>query len=33
MYYIGPEPHEKMIGYRVKDPTGCMQQEGKIGST
>ena len=33
MYYIGLDVHEKMISYCVKDAAGCVQQEGKIGST
>jgi hypothetical protein len=33
MYYIGLEVHKKMISFCVKDAAGCVQQEGKIGST
>ena len=33
MYYIGLDVHKKTISYCVKDVAGCVQQEGKIGST
>jgi hypothetical protein len=33
MYYIGLDVHKKTISYCVKDVSGRMQQEGKIGST
>ena len=33
MYYIGLDVHKKTISYCVKDAAGCVQQEGKIGST
>ena len=32
MYYIGLDDH-KTISYRVKDVSGRIQQEGKVGST
>ena len=33
MYYIGLDVHKKTISYCVKDVSGRIQQEGKIGST
>src|SRR3974377_1418374 len=33
MYYIGLDVHKKTISYCVKDATGCVLREGKIGST
>ena len=33
MYYIGLDVHKKTISYCVKDAAGCVQQEGRIGST
>jgi hypothetical protein len=33
MNYIGLDVHKKTIGYCVKDASGRIQQEGKIGST
>ncbi|HZD48608.1 MAG TPA: hypothetical protein VE178_07665, partial [Silvibacterium sp.] len=33
MYFIGLDVHKKTISYCVKDATGCVHQEGKIGST
>jgi transposase len=33
MYYIGLDVHKKTISFCVKDAAGCVQQEGKIGST
>jgi transposase len=33
MYYIGLDVHKKTISYCVKDATGQIHQEGKIGST
>jgi hypothetical protein len=33
MYYIGLDVHKKTISYCVKDASGQVQQEGKIGST
>jgi hypothetical protein len=33
MYYIGLDVHKKKISYCVKDATGCVYGEGKIGST
>jgi len=33
MYYIGLDVHKKTISYCVKDAAGCVQSEGKIGST
>ena len=33
MYYIGLDVHKKTISYCVKDAAGCVQQEGKIGSS
>ena len=33
MYYIGLDVHKKTISYHVKDVSGRIQQEGKIGST
>jgi transposase len=33
MYFIGLDVHKKTISYCVKDAAGCVQQEGKIGST
>ena len=32
MYYIGLDVHKKTISYCVKDATGCVHREGKIGS-
>ena len=33
MYYIGMDVHKKTISYCVKDATGHVRREGKIGST
>jgi hypothetical protein len=33
MYYIGLDVHKKTISYCVKDASGRIQQEGKVGST
>jgi transposase len=33
MYSIGLDIHKKMISYCVKDATGQIHREGKIGST
>src|SRR5258706_16447956 len=33
MNYIGLDVHKKTISYCVKDASGRIQQEGKIGST
>jgi len=33
MYYIGLDVHKKTISYCVKDATGHVRREGKIGST
>ena len=33
MNYIGLDVHKKTISYSVKDVSGRVQQEGKIGST
>jgi transposase len=33
MYYIGLDVHKKTISYCVKDVSGRVQQEGKVGST
>jgi len=33
MYYIGLDVHEKTISYCVRDAAGCVNHEGKIGST
>ena len=33
MYYIGLDIHEKTISYCVKDASGQIHREGKIGST
>ena len=33
MYYIGLDIHKKTISYCVKDVSGRIQQEGKVGST
>ncbi len=33
MYYIGLDVHKKTISYCVKDVSGQIQQEGKVGST
>jgi hypothetical protein len=33
MYYIGLDVHKKTISYCVKDASGQIQQEGKVGST
>src|SRR5271156_315906 len=33
MYYIGLDVHKKTISYCVKDVSGRIQQEGKIGAT
>jgi transposase len=33
MYYIGLDVHEKTISYCVKDVSGRIQREGKVGST
>ncbi|HTF66539.1 MAG TPA: hypothetical protein VK638_28035 [Edaphobacter sp.] len=31
MYYIGLDVHKKRISYCVKDVSGRVQQEGKVG--
>ena len=33
MYYIGLDVHKKTISYCVKDASGQVRQEGKIGAT
>ena len=33
MYYIGLDVHKKTISYSVKDASGCVCQEGKVGAT
>jgi hypothetical protein len=33
MYYIGLDVHKKTISYCVKDASGQVHQEGKIGTT
>ena len=33
MYYIGLDVHKKTISYCVKDASGRIHQEGKIGAT
>ena len=33
MYYIGLDVHKKTISYCVKDGSGQVHQEGKIGAT
>jgi transposase len=33
MYYIGLDVHKKTISFCVKNAAGCVDQEGKIGST
>jgi len=33
MYYIGLDVHKKTISYCVKDASGQVHQEGKIGAT
>jgi transposase len=33
MYFIGLDVHKKTISYCVKDAAGCVQGQGKIGST
>jgi transposase len=33
MNYIGLDVHKKTISYCVKDVSGRIQQEGKVGST
>ena len=33
MYYIGLDVHKKTISYCVKDASGKVHQEGKIGAT
>src|SRR5207248_7189178 len=33
MYYIGLDVHEKTISYCVKDASGQVHQEGKVGAT
>jgi hypothetical protein len=33
MYYIGLDIHKKTISYCVKDASGQIHREGKIGST
>jgi hypothetical protein len=33
MNYIGLDVHKKTISYCVKDVSGQIQQEGKVGST
>jgi hypothetical protein len=32
MYYIGLDVHKKTISYCVKDVSGQIQEEGKVGS-
>src|SRR5215831_5966391 len=33
MYYVGLDVHKKTISYCVKDASGRVHQEGKIGAT
>src|SRR5207245_11265376 len=33
MYYIGLDVHKKTISYCVKDASGQIHQEGKVGAT
>jgi len=33
MYYIGLDVHKKTISYCVKDASGRIYQEGKVGAT
>ena len=33
MYYIGLDVHKKAISYCVKDASGCICKEGKVGAT
>ncbi len=33
MYYIGLDVHKKTINYCVKDASGRVLQEGKVGAT
>jgi hypothetical protein len=33
MYYIGLDVHKKTISYCVKDASGRICQEGKVGAT
>jgi hypothetical protein len=33
MYYVGLDVHNKTITYCVKDASGRIHQEGKIGAT
>ena len=33
MYYIGLDVHKKTISYCVKDASGQVHREGKIGAT
>ena len=33
MYYVGLDVHKKTISYCVKDASGQVLQEGKIGAT
>jgi transposase len=33
MYYIGLDVHKKTISYCIKDVSGPIHQEGKIGAT
>ena len=33
MYYIGLDVHKKTISYCVKDASGQVHQEGKVGAT
>jgi hypothetical protein len=33
MYYIGLDVHKKTISYCVKDVSGRVHQEGKVGAT
>jgi transposase len=33
MYYIGLDVHKKTISYCIKDASGHVHQEGKIGAT
>ena len=33
MYYVGLDVHKKTISYCVKDASGRIHQEGKIGAT
>jgi transposase len=33
MYYIGLDVHKKTISYYVKDASGQVHQEGRVGAT